>query len=239
MTGVFVLFILGGLTLVIGLGILGYLADKRRREAMQALATARGWTYTERDDRWTDRFPGSPFGLGHNRQAKNILTGRYDDRPFVAFDYVYYTTETRTDSEGHTHTEEQSHSYSIVAVDLGAAFPELEVTPEGFFSRMIGRLTDRDIELESEDFNRAFTVTCPDRKFAFDVLHPRMMEYLLGHTDEAFRFAGGHLLVAAAGQAGLPEIDAALAFVDGIADRIPEFVWRAVGLPAPRPGAAS
>ena len=54
--------------------------------------------------------------------------------------------------------------------------------------RLIGRLTNRDIELESEDFNRAFTVSCPDRKFASDVLHPRMMEFLLQHRALAFRF---------------------------------------------------
>lgn len=226
---VVVVLLLVGVTLVVGVGLLAYLSQKRRREEMQALATARGWTFAERDDRWAGAFSGAPFERGHRRSANNVLSGRYDDRDFVAFDYVYYTTETSTDGEGRTTSREVSHRFSVVAVTLGAAFPELEVSPEGFFQRLVGRLVDRDIELESEEFNRAFTVTCPDRKFAFDVLHPRMMEYLLGHRDAAFRFAAGRLLVVANGSADIPEIEATLGYADGIADRIPEFVWRATG----------
>src|SRR5205085_3018749 len=47
--------------------------------------------------------------------------------------------------------------------------PALSVTPEGMFSRFFGRLTNSDIELESEDFNRAFRVTCPNRRFASEI----------------------------------------------------------------------
>ncbi|MEZ5191462.1 MAG: DUF3137 domain-containing protein [Nocardioides sp.] len=58
-----------------------------------------------------------------------------------------------------------------------------------------------DIELESEDFNRAFTVTCSDRKFASDVLHPRMMEFLLAHTEASFRSDRRYVLTVSAGRA--------------------------------------
>jgi hypothetical protein len=224
-----VLLLVVGLSLVVLVGYLGYRAEKRRREAMLALAASRGWSFAETDDRWVGAFTGAPFERGHRRSARNVLTGRYDDRPFAAFDYRYYTTETSTDSEGRTSSREVSHTFSVVAVDVGCAFPALEVTPEGFFQRMVGRLVNRDIELESEEFNRAFTVTCPDRKFASDVLHPRMMEYLLQHREAAFRFAGTHLLVVSNGSADIAQIDATLGYVDGIADLVPEFVWRAAG----------
>ena len=45
--------------------------------------------------------------------------------------------------------------------------------PEGCWTGSSGGLAGNDIELESDDFNRAFSVSCPDRKFASDVLHPR------------------------------------------------------------------
>jgi hypothetical protein len=222
---VFVLF--GGfLLLVVAIGVLSLLAAQKRRETLQALAAQRGWAYVERDDRWVDAFQGAPFGLGHDRRATNVIQGTWSDRPFVAFDYVYNTTETSTDAEGHTTHHEESHSFGVVAVDAGASFPALEVTPEGFFMRMIGRLTNRDIELESEDFNRAFTVTCPDRKFASDVLHPRMMEFLLAHREAGFRFDRRHVLVVHPGQATIVEIDARLTLTDQLLDQVPEFVWR-------------
>ena len=218
----------GFLALVVLIGVLSLLAAKKRREGFAALAAAHGWTYTERDDRWCDTFDGSPFGLGHNRKATNVLTGQYDGRGFVAFDYVYYTTETSTDSDGHSHSREVSHRFGVVALDVGVHFPPLQVTPEGMFGRMIGRITGRDIELESEDFNRAFTVKCPDRKFASDLLHPRMMEYLLQHPDSSFRFDGSWTLSVENGQARIEEVEPRLAVIDGVLDKVPEFVWREV-----------
>jgi len=40
-----------------------------------------------------------------------------------------------------------------------------------------------------QEFSEAFCVRSPDRKFAFDVCHPRMMTYLLRHRDMIVEFA--------------------------------------------------
>jgi hypothetical protein len=175
----FVLFFGAVVTLMVVIVVVSFISAKKRREALSLLATQRGWRFAARDDAWVDRFDGAPFGLGRDRQALNVLTGAYDGRPFVAFDYRYSTTETSTDAEGHPQTRTEVHPYSVLGVDTGAGFPDLSVTPEGFLGRIAGRLTNTDIELESEEFNRAFTVRSADRKFATDVLHPRMMEFLL------------------------------------------------------------
>lgn len=229
MNGGLIFLIIGGfVALVIVIGVLSHLAAKKRREAMAALATQRGWAYAERDDRWCDSFEGAPFGLGHNRQARNVLTGDYDGRPMACFDYVYYTTETSTDADGHTTTHEESHNYSVSGIDMGSVFPPLSVTPEGMFGRLIGRLTNHDIELESEDFNRAFTVHCPDRKFASDILHPRAMEYLLQAPEAQFRFDRRWALTTTPGHKGVETIEGRLRYLDGIVDQIPEFVWKQV-----------
>ena len=41
---------------------------------------------------------------------------------------------------------------------MGVPLPSLTVDPEGFFDRVVGRLTGGDIDLESEEFNRASPV---------------------------------------------------------------------------------
>ncbi len=217
------------LVIVILAAVLSWQAAKRRREEFAAVAHQREWTYTERDDRWCERFQGQPFGRGSDRRALNILGGTYDGRTFVAFDYRYSTHST--DSQGHSRTT--VHPFSVLALNVGVRFPSLAVAPEGFVSRMVGRITNRDIELESEDFNRAFTVTADDRKFASDVLHPQMMEYLLTMPDLGWELEGDSLVAVRAGSHTIQEVDAKLAAVDGIVDRVPEFVWRAVGRPAP------
>lgn len=218
-----------GVCLVVLVAVLGHLAAKKRREEFAAFAASKGWTYVQRDDRWCNRFDGHPFGTGEDRTAQNIVTGRYDDRAFEAFDYSYVTTSTSTDANGNTTTDRTTHSFSVVAIETGVELPRLEVAPEHWFGRMVGRLTNRDIELESEDFNRAFTVTCPDRKFASDVLHPQMMEFLLGHRDLGWRFQDRALLAVHSGDHSLVELEARLGIIDGILDRVPEFVWREVG----------
>jgi hypothetical protein len=218
-SGVVLLFVaflaLAGVVLVFS-----YLAAKKRREAMQAFAAARGWRYEAEQPELVDRWSGPPFGMGSGRQAYNVLYGTHDGRDLVSFDYTY-KTETSDGKTTTTHT----HTFSVLALRMGVSMPALSVAPENIFGRFVDRLTGNDIDLESEDFNRAFRVTCPDRKFASDVLHPQMMEYLLQHRDLGWRFDQDSMLMVADGQRTTEQIDATLEVMDAITDKIPEFVW--------------
>lgn len=227
-SGVVLLLFGVGLVVVLAFAALGAYYAKKRRDEIRAYAATKGWAYAERDDRWCYHFDGQPFGQGHDLRARNVLTGQHDGRAFVAFDFVYHTTERTTDAKGHTTSREVSHDYSIVAVDTGVRFPRLQVTPEGFFMRFVGKLLNTDIELESEEFNRAFTVTCESRKFASDVLHPRMMETLLTFRDIGWGFNGTWILAYEEGQHSLPELERRLSALDAVLDGVPDFVWREV-----------
>lgn len=224
----FLLFALLGLLVVGAIAYANYLTAKKRAEAMAAVAAGRGWEYTERDDSWAGRFDGPPFGEGFAQQARNIVRGVHDGRKFVAFDYRY---STREGSGKNRHTV--THDFSIVGISTTAVLPHLSVVPEGWFGRMWGRLTDSDIQLESEVFNQTFTVTCEDRKFATDVLHPRMMELLLRTPDLGWSLRNGTLLIASPGQHDLPQLDAELAGIDRIIDAFPATVWKDAGIEDP------
>ena len=227
--GLVIVIAVVGFSLVALVAVLGYLAAKRRREEFAALAAQRGWTYTARDDGWAERFEGPPFGTGHSRRADNVLQGSHDGRDFVAFDYCYCTTETSTNADGTTSSHEKRHPYSVVAISTSVPLPQLSVTPENAFGRFFGRLTGNDIEMESEQFNRAFTVHCADRKFATDVLHPRMMEYLLTVPDVGWDLRNSTLMVAEPGQHSIAQLDNLLGVIDAILDRVPDFVWKQAG----------
>lgn len=226
-----VLIVILGVAVVALVAVFGYLQDKKRRETFMAAAAANGWTYEARNDAYTERWAGRPFGQGHNRQARNVLTGTHDGRPFTALDYVYYTTETSTDSSGRTTRREVAHRFSVVALDVGVSFPNLTVRPEGPVGRFFGKLTNRDIQFESEAFNRAFTVTCEDRRFASDVIHPRMMDVLLTDPQTAFRIDRHTILTIDDGQHSIDQVTARLGMLDRIVDNIPKFVWDQVGGP--------
>jgi hypothetical protein len=47
------------------------------------------------------------------------------------------------------------------------------------FDRIAGVFGFDDIDFESEEFSRKFHVKSRDKKFAYDVCHSRMMEFLL------------------------------------------------------------
>ena len=149
-----------------------------------------------------------------------MIFGKRDGRDLVSFDYEYKTQTTNGKQ-----TTTQVHRFSVLGLSMGIFMPPLSVDPENFLERFVGRLTGNDIDLESEEFNRAFTVSCPDRKFASDVLHPQMMEFLLAHPQLGWRFEQDSMLVIARGRRTPAQIDATLAVMDGITDRVPEFVW--------------
>ena len=219
----FVILVVLFVFVAVGAIVYGFVQAKRRREEMAGYALSRGWRYEEYQPLLVDRFQGAPFGIGDDRLAQNAVYGQHDGRDFVSFDYRYETT-TGSGKDRRTTT----HNFSVLALSMGVSLPTLTVDPENFLERFVGRLTNSDIDLELEDFNRAFTVTCADRKFASDVLHPRMMEFLLQHRDVGWRFERDSMIVVASGQRSIPEIDVTLALMDQIAEHIPEFVWKQV-----------
>ena len=208
---------------VVLVGILGYVKDKQRREGLASWAASKGWSYERTDTSGlVGRFDGTPFGTGSSRRATNVVRGTYDGRSMLAYDYRYTTSSTNSDGTSSSTT----HQFSVLVTELGVAFPELSVTPEGMIKRFFGRLTNTDIELESEEFNRAFTVNCSDRKFASDVLNPQMMELLLQQPEVAWRFNQGCLLIIRSGEHTITELEAKLAWMDEILDHVPAFVWQ-------------
>ena len=215
------LFFVGFFALAIVLIVVGLAQAKKRREALTAFAAARGWTMRESDQSLVTRFGGHPFDTGRSPRATNCLYGSHDGRHLVAFDYQYKTSSGSGDNRRTT-----THRYSVVAMSLGVPTPRLAVSPEGAVGRFFGRLTNRDIELESEDFNRAFTVTADDRRFASDVLHPKMMQMLLRWPALGWRFEADSMLVIRSGQHQPAEVDATLAVMDAVLDEVPDFVWR-------------
>lgn len=218
-----VVMVVGIFVLALGLVIVGVIQAKKRREALAAYAASRGWRYATHDRTLVDRFQGTPFGRGSGRAASNVIYGEHDGRPMVAFDYQFKTTSGTGENRKTT-----THRWSVLALSMGVTMPDLSVEPEGVFGRVIGRLTNTDIEMESEDFNRAFTVRSSNRKFAFDVLHPQMIEMLMQWPELGWRFETDSMLVVRNGHHSIEEVDAKLQVMDAIIDRIPEFVWKEV-----------
>ena len=159
----------------------GHLAQKKRREEMAALAAQLGWRFDPTKDKSHDDEYAhfEIFRRGHSRAAFNTLTGEItiDERNYPAKmgDFVYKVTTSTGKS---TQTTTYRFSYLILHLPF-ANVPDLLIRREGMFDKLAGAFGFDDIDFESAEFSKRFHVKSPDKKFAYDVIHPRMMEYLL------------------------------------------------------------
>lgn len=216
------LFVVGAIAVGIFYAI-NVVAESRRRERLFAAATLRGWTFTREDPALAGRWTGRPFGEGENRRARDVLSGAWNGGEFVAFTYSYDTSTT--DSKGGRHTT--THRFGVVARALPTWLPTLEVRPESVLDRAWTAVgMGSDIELESEDFNRAFRVSASDAKYASDMLPPRAMERLLAAPRACWRIEGNAILGWQDSALEPEQVEQRLAGLDDVISGIPAFVWK-------------
>ncbi len=157
-----------------------YLQQKKRREALAALAASLGWRFDpSRDGAHEDRYGQFPvFRQGHSRCAYNTITGKMtvDGRTMSVRmgDYRYRVT-----SKSGKSTTTTTHVFSYVIFELPfLGDQDLFIRTEGFFDRLAAFVGFDDIDFESARFSDRFHVKSSDKKFAYDIVHPRMMEFL-------------------------------------------------------------
>jgi hypothetical protein len=216
-----VLVIVVGLVLVAIVGYYKWQREQKRRQLLLEWAVANNWTLQVEDDSLCSRWTRSPFDEGDHRRARNVLTGAWKGKPFVSFDYSYQTHS----SDGRGGRSTTTHHFAVSAVQLPAYLPLLQVTPETMLSRLGNAVGLTDIELESEDFNRAFRVHANDPKFASDVLSPRTMELLLARPHFSWRVDGADILCWQSGEQEPVAVTAAVTTLLDVVAAIPSFVW--------------
>lgn len=220
-----VIFIIVGFILVGGLGWLAWLQEKKRREALFLLAQEFGLTYLMNDPfRIEHRYEGfACIDRGHQRSARNVLHGPRPKCTVTVFDFTYYTT-----SGSGKNRREDRHDLTALAADLDVMLPgRMLIRPEGFFDRLSSALGFDDIDFESEEFSRRFHVSAEDKKFAYDIVHVRAMEYLLENRGWNIEMRGRTLMFWTGGGNWEPDgVRQALGFADGFLELVPEYVWR-------------
>ena len=163
------------------IAIFGYQQAKQRREALAGLAGQLGWQFDpSNDSSHDDEYAQFEiFRRGDRRQAYNTLWGSLvinaRNCPAKAGDFTY---KVASRSGKNRRTTTYHFSYLVVQLPFSHA-PELLIRAEGLFDRLAGAFGFDDIDFESSEFSRAFHVKSSDKKFAYDVCHPRMMEFLM------------------------------------------------------------
>jgi len=175
----FILFI----GVIIALGVYSYRQNQARLAALSGLAASLRWRFLgdAKDRNFEDRHPQFPrFARGNNRYAHNRLQGTLAafaaELPAEAGDYHF----TQTSGSGKNRsTITYRFSYLIVTLPFGLSLPDLAVRRENLLDKFAGAIGFEDIDFESAEFSRRFHVSSRDRRFAYALIDPRMIEFLL------------------------------------------------------------
>ena len=187
-----------------------------------AWCRARGLTFSgEKDRSFDDRFAMfDALRHGTNRYAKYRMEGELGGRRFLGFVYHYETHST--DSKG----RRQTHHHHVSGAIVWSSIPlePLIIRSENLFDKLAGIVGFDDIDFESAEFSRKFFVKSPNRKWAYDVIHARAMEFLLAQPRFSLQFAGTLAMAWRNGTLKPPEFAQAAAVVNGLLDRLPDYV---------------
>lgn len=204
-----------------GIYISLWMAAKRRKE-LTDWGTAHGLNFSPaKDASMESRFPAfNCLRTGDHRYAYNILTGKWSDREFLSFDY-HYETHTQSSKGGR---QTQHHHFSAVVLSSPVPLKPLFIRPEGLFDKLAGFFGFEDINFESAEFSRKFHVKSPDKKWAYDVIHQRTMEFMLGMPKFNLQFEGHSAIAWRRSKFKTQDFEQAAEMIKGILDRLPEYL---------------
>lgn len=189
-----VVAVIGGIALIAVIAYFSWLAEKKRKEELTTLASDLGLDFAPGNDHdHDDEYAQFEiFRRGHSRVASNTLRGKLtffeQDCSVITGDFRYKVT-----SGSGKNRSTRTYRFSYLIVHMPWQTPPLLIRPEGVFDKIKGVLGFEDIDFESAEFSRKFYVKSQDKRFAYDVLHPRMMEFLLAAQPPMIDIENGAL----------------------------------------------
>ena len=206
------LVVIVGLFIVIG----SILSSVKRQKELSAFAMENGLSFSPHAGDHHEQFESfDPFDRGHSRRTHNLIHGRRGRIDWEMFDYKF-----TTGSGKNRHT----HHYGIIVAKIDLVLSRMRIRPEGFFDRLAGLVGFDDIDFESEEFSRRFHISSDDRKFAYDLIHPKMMEYLLAAPAANWQLGSRIVMITRSRRYKADELRGLMSLIDGFVERIPHYV---------------
>ena len=212
-----------GIVLAVGLliALAAWLAAKRRKE-LEIWAASHHLSFQPGRDRGFDERYRAFRCLrrGHSRAAFHVVEGTWSGRRLTAFDYRYVTGSGKN---------RPTHRFSAVILRSRVALKPLHIRPENVFDRVTEFFGLDDIDFESAEFSRAFHVKAADKRWAYDVLHQRIMERLLGMPRFSIEFDDRDVIVWRNRTFSTEMFETAIGVAETILDGLPGYLVRQQG----------
>lgn len=204
------------------IAIYSYLAAEKRRKELHELADSLGLSFRAHPNGIHDRYRAfTPLDRGHSRRSTNLIEGTRNGIRWEMFDFRYKTGSGKN---------QQTHHVGVVIATVPMVLPRLRMRPEGIFDKLAAAIGFDDINFESDEFSRRYHVSSCDRKLAYDLLHPQMIEYLLMLPRYDWQLAGPVILIWNSSRYRPSELPLVMSAIEGFVDRIPEYVREDLGV---------
>jgi len=195
---------------------------------------------------------GSLFGRG-SRRIYNVVHGRAGDCDVMAFDCrlslptaalaedtgsaIWDAVPANDDSSPEAgawgwllfRRSRPDHTVpvvelSAVVVDGDVFFKPMFIRPEGAREQLAKAVGHHDITFESDEFNRQFYVEAKDKKFAYDVITPRVMQLLVANRKWNVDLFGRSIVVYDGRSLGTDEMKEAVEFAQQFLALMPDYL---------------
>jgi hypothetical protein len=165
------------ISIIVLLFVAGNYYSKKRQREWLGFARIHNFIYTKDDAIGIPaKYTELPlFQHGYKKTALNICRGKEKEFAIYAFDYFRQDRHVGI------------FRYTVIALESQLLFKPLSIHPKyvtentGLGSQHILTSGSGNIIFESAEFSKKFYIQCADKKFAYDIIHPRMMEFLLAH----------------------------------------------------------
>jgi len=154
--------------------------------ALNAWATDHGYAYAERDDQtWTGRWRFLPFGTGDTQHADHVVTGRFGELDFGAFDYNFT-------NYGATASSSATFHYAMIVVVLPTALPWFGARKRQFHA-LPHSPDDNEFPVGDQAFDDHYIVHADDRSYALTALTPALRALIVEQKLQGLRVVDGRL----------------------------------------------
>lgn len=156
---------------------------RRRRSGIDdVLAALDTWAHErglkrENNHKITLDMEAAPFDLPGIHVAARSWTGRYRDQGAAILHYLVDTG---------TRKHPERRVFTVVAVTGNGDFPMTEAVPQRARERVSSAL-GRDLDTESEEFNRAWRVVSADKQVTHSLFTPVVIERMVAQADKPVR----------------------------------------------------
>lgn len=206
------------------LAIISWIEEQKRRRGIIEWAERRGFTFDPGPNHMIESLLPTLAAIrrGDNRYAYDLIFGEVSGHKWVGCHYHYQTTTHGSKGQKQTH----HHHFSLAAIHVPIHLKTLDIRPESLLDKFATFFGAEDINFESAEFSRKYHVSSEDRRYAFDVLHARMIDYLLTKPTYSYHYGVNHIVMYKGAKFTQAEFDDAVEILDQLLNGLPDYFIR-------------